>query len=131
MVNVAVSWVLNEPQSPQALVVRQLLVSGKDQFIAPDIFPIEIAHALTRAERRGILLPPQGSLAFAAVLQVLPQLHDSRALVVRAFEISSSERVGVYDCLYLALAEREQVPLITADQRLLTLSFPVRALATF
>jgi predicted nucleic acid-binding protein len=28
-------------------------------------------------------------------------------------------RHGVYDCLYVALAEREGIPLVTTDQRLL------------
>ena len=34
-------------------------------------------------------------------------------------EISSQVRIGVYDCLYVALAEREGCELITADIRLI------------
>lgn len=32
--------------------------------------------------------------------------------------ISSAARIGVYDCLYLALAEREACELVTADDKL-------------
>ncbi len=32
---------------------------------------------------------------------------------------TSTLRVGVYDCLYVALAERERCELVTADTRLL------------
>jgi predicted nucleic acid-binding protein len=39
-------------------------------------------------------------------------------LLLRACEISSQVRVGIYDCLYVALAEREKCELITADDRL-------------
>jgi hypothetical protein len=38
-------------------------------------------------------------------------------LIARAIDISSRTRSGYYDCLYVALAEREGCPLITADQK--------------
>ena len=40
-------------------------------------------------------------------------------LTPRAIEIWSRMRVGVYDCLYVALAERERCELVTADDKLL------------
>jgi predicted nucleic acid-binding protein len=36
----------------------------------------------------------------------------------RALAISSAARIGVYDCLYVALAERENCELVTADDKL-------------
>ena len=36
----------------------------------------------------------------------------------RAFEISSNLRIGIYDCLYVALAEWEASDFVTADDRL-------------
>jgi predicted nucleic acid-binding protein len=36
----------------------------------------------------------------------------------RAYAISSATRQGVYDCIYIALAEREGCELITADEKL-------------
>jgi predicted nucleic acid-binding protein len=41
-------------------------------------------------------------------------------------------RIGVYDCLYVALAERETCQLITADQRLVNslTGYSVLALST-
>ena len=47
-----------------------------------------------------------------------PRLERSAPLLPRAIAISSSMRVGVYDCLYVALAEREQCQFVTADDRL-------------
>jgi predicted nucleic acid-binding protein len=115
-----------------ALKVRDDFFSHVHELIAPDVFPVEIAHALSRAERKGILIPPQGATSLTGILQALPDLHESLLLLPRAFEISSKERIGVYDCLYLALAERENVPLITADLRLLkTRGFPLIDLGTF
>jgi predicted nucleic acid-binding protein len=39
-------------------------------------------------------------------------------LLKRALRVASRARVGVYDCLYLVLAEREGCELLTADDRL-------------
>jgi predicted nucleic acid-binding protein len=33
-------------------------------------------------------------------------------------QISSAERIGVYDCLYIALAERDRCEMVTADDKL-------------
>ena len=130
--SVAIKWVLNEPDSAVAMKVRDGFVNLAHELMAPDVFPIEVAHALSRAERKGILSPPQGTSALTGILRTLPDLHDSLLLLPRAFEISSQQRIGVYDCLYLALAEKEKAPLITADARLLkTPGFPMIELATF
>ncbi len=116
--NVAVKWVLNESDSPKALRLRDDFVQQIHELLAPDVFPVEVAHALSRAERKGILVPPQGATGLAKILQVLPYLHESLTLIPRAFEISSKARVGVYDCLYVALAEQENCELVTADKKL-------------
>jgi predicted nucleic acid-binding protein len=39
----------------------------------------------------------------------------------RAGEIASRHRVALYDCLYIALAERESCELITADRGITSL----------
>ena len=57
---------------------------------------------------------------FLDLLQVLPILDPDLPLLPRAYEISSAARIGVYDCLYVALAERESCELITADARLIS-----------
>ena len=48
-----------------------------------------------------------------------PDLHPYLPLLPRAYAIASAARIGVYDCLYIALAEREGCELVTSDQRLL------------
>jgi predicted nucleic acid-binding protein len=53
------------------------------------------------------------------VLSTPPILFPSYPdLISRAFAIASQFRIGVYDCLYVALAERERCDLVTADDRL-------------
>src|SRR5438128_1460036 len=116
--SVAVKWVVPEAHTDKALRVRDDFRNGATNLLAPDVFPIEVGHALTRAERQGRIAVPQSGLLLADVLTTLPDLHPSLPLLLRACEISSQMRVGIYDCLYVALAEREGCELITADDKL-------------
>jgi predicted nucleic acid-binding protein len=53
------------------------------------------------------------------VLHTLPALHPYLPLLPRAFALASRARIGVYDGLYVALAEREGCELLAADDRLI------------
>jgi predicted nucleic acid-binding protein len=56
-----------------------------------------------------------------------PTLSRSAALLAHAIGISSRMRIGVYDCLYLALAERRKCKLVTADDKLVNKLIAVAA----
>jgi predicted nucleic acid-binding protein len=117
--SVALKWVLQEIDSPKADALRRAWQSQLHDLLAPDVFPIECAHALSRAERKNIIQPPQGYRHLINILSTPPQLYSYLPLLDRAFEISSATRQGAYDCLYVALAEREGCELVTADDKLL------------
>jgi predicted nucleic acid-binding protein len=125
--SVAVKWVLPEPDTVKALSLRDAFRNGIHELVTPDIFPIEIAHALARAERRGLIQPPEALLRFQHVAATLPRLHPYLPLLPRAMELSSQARIEVYDCVYIALAEAEQCQVVTADQRLVN-TFPSNVL---
>jgi predicted nucleic acid-binding protein len=103
--------------------------------LSPDVYPVEVIHALTRAERQGRITPAQGGKLFASFMTSLPQLYPYIPLLPRAYDISSKMRVGVYDCIYVAMAEREKCEFATADDKLvnnLQPQFPfIRHLSTF
>ncbi len=124
--SVAFKWVIAEVLSDKAQLVRDDYRNRIHELLSPDIFPIEVAHALTRAERQGRITAPQSAVLLADVLSTAPKLFASLPLLRRAVEISSQLRVGVYDCLYIALAEQEGSELLTADARLASLktTFP-------
>src|SRR3954447_8235941 len=117
--NVAIKWALPESDTPKAVRFRNDVRQGVHEILASDIYPVEVAHALTRAERRGVIQPPLGARRLRSVFRYPPALHSYLPLLPRAFEISSSARHGVYDCLYVALAERERFELLTADDKLI------------
>lgn len=125
--SVALKWVLEEVDSDPARRLRQAFTQSVHDLIAPDTFAVEVAHALTKAERRGFIGSGHATLYLASILSTRPTLHSYLTLLPRAVEISSTVRIGVYDCLYLALAEREDCELVTADHRLINAmrGFPI------
>jgi len=86
--------------------------------LAPDVFAIEWSHALTRAEQQGRISASDGWAAWLDVMADAPALQPSLPLQPRAYAVSSRERIGIYDCLYVSLAEREGCQFLTADARL-------------
>lgn len=125
--SVAFKWFVRETDSDKAIGLRDNFRAGIHELLSPDIFPFEIAHALTRAERQGRVAPQEALKLLGDALQMLPILHAGLPLLPRAAELSSQARIGVYDCLYVALVEREQCKLVTADQRLVNL-FPAHTI---
>jgi predicted nucleic acid-binding protein len=116
--NVGIKWLLTEADSDKAIRIRDDFQRQVHGLVAPDVFPIEVAHSLTRAESQGRITPAEGQSYFRSMIATLPALHPSLPLLPRAYALSSQARIGVYDCLYVALIEREGCELLTADDRL-------------
>src|SRR5260370_15664748 len=119
--SIAIKWVLPEADSPKALALLDDVSKNVHELLASDTLPVEVAHALTRAERQGLLTPGEAAIKLIDVLATGPDLHAYMPLLPRAVELSSQFRIGVFDCLYVALAQREGCRVVTADQRMVAL----------
>jgi predicted nucleic acid-binding protein len=117
--SIAFKWEVTESDSDKANRLREDFRNGICELIPPDFFPIEVAHALTRAERQNRIAVGQASVFWADAMTSPPQLRSIAPLIAHAIQISSQARIGVYDCLYVALAEQENCELVTADEKLL------------
>jgi predicted nucleic acid-binding protein len=109
--SVAFKWVVVEALTDKARNLRDEFRQGLHELIAPDV--------MTRAEGQGRISPPEASILLADVLLTCPQLDPYMPLLSHAVAISSQARIGVYDCLYVALAQREGCEFLTADHRLI------------
>jgi predicted nucleic acid-binding protein len=116
--NIALKWVLAEPDSAKARQLRDDFQAAFHDLLAPDVFEVEVAHALTRAERQRKIAVGQAAILWSDVMSTPPRLDRFGPIMPRAIDISSRSRQGVYDCLYVALAEREKCELVTADDKL-------------
>jgi len=112
--NVALKWVIPEKHSDKALRLRSDTLAGVHELHAPEIFAVEVGHALTRAERKGDIPVGDADVHLLYILLTSPHFHSSLAILRRAVA-----RIGLYDCLYVALAEQERCELVTADDKLI------------
>lgn len=118
--SVAFKSVVPEPYSQIAVRLIQEHEAGLIELIAPSVYPYELAHALTRAERQGRLNQGEAMQNWVGCMAFPPILFEDSSLIERGIEISSQYRIGVYDCVYVALAEREGCELLTADAKLVS-----------
>jgi predicted nucleic acid-binding protein len=117
--SVAFKWVVAESDTPKAVCLRDDFRNAVVELLAPDLLPVEIANALLVAERGGRIALGQGPRLFGDILNTLPTLYPALPdLLPRAYAIAGLTRASIYDCLYVALAERESCELITADDKL-------------
>ena len=116
-VSVAICWVIPRPLSPKTIQLRDDYLRQIHQLVAPAVYIDEAAGALTKAERQKDIAVGQAASLYAKVLNSPPVLFPHASLIARAIDISSRTRSGYYDCLYVALAEREGCELVTADQK--------------
>lgn len=122
--SVAAKWVVEEPGSDRA---RGLAGASLE---APDMLLAECTNILWKKTRLGDLNRRQAGECLALLLRAPVRLADSRALVEPALHLSFELNHPVYDCIYLALAVRRGVPLVTADQRLVSAAGRHRKLAS-
>jgi predicted nucleic acid-binding protein len=115
----ALCWILPRPNSGKALQLRADFQNAVHELIAPSVFSGEVASALTKAERQKLIPVGDARPLLGRVMRTPPVIHPYEPLLDRAVDISSQTRSGLYDCLYVALAEREGCELVTDDQKLI------------
>ena len=112
--SVAVKWFVKEPLRAEA----RHLVERSDALYAPDLLFAEVANAAWKMARRNEIGRDQAATMVAAVGDPISRVFPSSQLRERALHIALDLEHPVYDCLYLACAERAEAVLVTADRRL-------------
>jgi predicted nucleic acid-binding protein len=113
--SVAVKWVLPEAASERAAAIRQ----GSGDLIAPSLVYAEIGSAIWSAVLRGDVAATEARRVLSAAVTHYRRITPLAELAESALLLAMHLRHPIYDCFYLALAERERCPLITADARLI------------
>ncbi len=113
--SVAAKWVLQEDGSDRAAGLR----GSGDDLIAPSLIVAEIGNAVWKRAIWREVSARDAVRALQTAISLFTQLIAPTDLAARATEIAIELRHPIYDCFYLALAERERCALITADRRLI------------
>ena len=113
--SVAFKWFAQEDGTDRALV----LLEHEEPIVAPDLIVAEICNAAWKSLRRRELSPAQFDAIVDDVAQPFSRLVPIEGLIRPAAALTRRLDHPVYDCLYLALADTEGLPIVTADERLL------------
>jgi predicted nucleic acid-binding protein len=98
-----------------AEVVRVRLLSAGELW-APHLLDAEVGHVLRRAHQLGELSASRAGSALESLRQLPLRRAGHLGLLERAWALRRN--VSFYDGLYIALAERLGMPLVTLDGRL-------------
>lgn len=119
--NIALKWVLDEPDSPEALALLTEWVRKRTTLLAPALLAYEAANILFQNVRKDKITFDTARNGLKRVILAGIELdfpYDYR-LSQRAIELANKYNLSAaYDAHYLALAEREDCELWTADSRM-------------
>lgn len=110
--SVAVKWLAPEPDSSAAEAVAE-----GGTLAAPELLLVECANILWRRVRKGEMPRRDATTGLMDLRSAPLALHRDEDLVDSAQTLALDFDHPVYDCLYIALARRLGVPVITADRR--------------
>ena len=123
--SVAVKWFFLEADSQRADSLR----GGEFDFIAPELIIAEIGNAARKKRSRNeidaagaIFVIQRAPLIFASLVSIVD-------LAEAAMRLSATLLHPIYGCFYLALAERERAPIVSADASLLAAAKRLPAIA--
>ena len=117
--SVVVKWKITAEDD--AAKADALLLDWQQQAVelcAPNLLQSEVMSAFLRAHRRGRVDEREAREAIRDLLALPFVLFDVAPVVNRAFDIAQQYNQRSYDCIYVALAEGEDMELWTGDRRL-------------
>ncbi|MEJ7797269.1 MAG: type II toxin-antitoxin system VapC family toxin [Solirubrobacteraceae bacterium] len=118
--SVVVDWIApgSDPLSPSARALDRLAREDAE-VLAPRLLLEEVANGLLTGIRRQRWSGASADASYALLLDLPVHLVDERRDLERAWDLSRRhDNHPVYDMLYVALAERRRMELVTVDRRL-------------
>ena len=122
--SVVAKWFILEEDSERATDLRrehtrdQLLLHAPDILLMELVLLMELANALRYSPVVSAgEIPETFQLIFDLEIVIVPFDLD---ILVSAISLSSRHDLAVYDAYFLALAQALEIPLITADRRMLS-----------
>jgi predicted nucleic acid-binding protein len=95
---------------------RERLLAAAEALWAPHLVDAEVGHVLRRAVAAGEMSASRARGALEDLADMPMRRAGHVGLIERAWGLRAN--VSFYDGLYVALAERLEMPLITSDRRL-------------
>jgi predicted nucleic acid-binding protein len=116
--SVVVKWFLPEPDSADAVAVRNKVTAAGGRLVVLDLVLIEGANAIWKAQRQKKITISAAQQALGDLQGIPMQIEPAARLLDKAFEIAVKYDRAVYDALFVALAQDLGVKDVTADEPL-------------
>ena len=109
------SWFFKDESDPRAEAARHRL--AEDRVFVPQLWHLEVRNALLMAERRKRITANRVTECLTMLSQ-LPIGTDGDVDLASALTLARAHRLTLYDAVYLELARRRELPLVTLDSDL-------------
>jgi len=114
--SIALSWLFQDELDDLARDSAQRVV--QETALVPPIFPAEFSNALTVAVRRRRVREADLHSAVDRITQLPIRIDSSRLALHEEVRLAQKHALTVYDAMYLALARRHRLRLLTRDRGL-------------
>ena len=104
-----IAYITGEPKS--IIIIEN---TENSNIVSPNILPFEIANALTRMLRRGIIDSKAKMIGLIESFQIIP-IKLLEIDLKKSLEIAFDFKIYAYDAIYLETAKRLDLPLLTFD----------------
>lgn len=116
--SVAVKWYLPDESDDKALKIKSAFAKGTILIAVPLLFFYEVSNIL-RTTIKSLRITREASVrAYQDLLKLNFTNYSSKELLKLALEKALVLDITSYDAAYVVLAEHLQIPLFTADEKL-------------
>ncbi len=115
--SVAIKWYVAEEHAPEAARIRDDAQAGLLTLLAPDIIHSEMGNIVWKKVQRESLADTDALVILRDFLSLPIVITPAASLLEEVYRLAVTDKRSVYDCLYLALAARQNCRFVTADER--------------
>jgi len=117
--SVILKWYLfDETYGQKALDLLHKFITRELNILSPSLLEYEVINGLIIAQKRGRIKEEKILTAIEGFFDLQIDLRDLSHFYQRSLYYCKVYNQSLYDASYLALAETEEIPLITADEGL-------------
>jgi len=119
--SMALAWLFIRADPAEAALAEQALRDlPSSAWLVPAIWPAEVANAMLRGERAGLIQPSESAFFLSQIshARISEDSESARTHLASALNLARVHRLTAYDATYLELALRTGRPLATFDRQL-------------
>lgn len=116
--SVAAKWFSNEDLTDRAVKVRDAFVAGKVELYTPEHLIYEVANAIWKNKEIEL---EDCATAITTLIEIdINLVKLDASLASKSIRAARNLRISYYDAVYVELSNQLGIPLLTADEKLIS-----------